>query len=126
MTTSGSSKEAVPNNVRSPRLKSRTHPNESLMKALKFSLLNFSLAACAVLAAVFISRPASAQLVAYDDAGNYLVTANWTNGANQGFGFTPWVIVTNGPDFSGTFITTVNNPTFVIADVTNVLGTSYT
>ena len=75
---------------------------------------------------LILARPASAQLIAYDEAGNYLVSANWTNGANQGFGFAPWAIATNGPDFSGTFITTYNNPTFVIAYTTNVLGTSYT
>src|SRR6476661_5511071 len=68
---------------------------------------------------------ASAQLVAYDDAGNYVVSANWTNGANQGFGYTPWMILTNGPDFHGTYINSQTNPTFVIASVTNVLGTNY-
>ncbi len=67
--------------------------------------------------------PVSAQLIAYDDAGNYLVNANWTNGANQGFGFTPWAIVTNGPDFQGTYI--MSPGTFVINSVTNVLGTNY-
>jgi hypothetical protein len=83
---------------------------------------------CAAYAAVvmLLSGNVSAQLVAYDDAGDYLVTANWTNGANQGFGFTPWIITTNGPDFSGAFINTGNNPTFVIASLTNVLGTNYT
>jgi len=81
-----------------------------------------------VIAALLLAFAGSvcAQLLAYDDAGNYLVTANWTNGANQGFGFTPWTIVTNGPDFHGTYITTANNPTFVIASLTNALGTNYT
>lgn len=74
---------------------------------------------------VFV-HPVSAQQIAYDDAGNYLVNANWTNGANQGFGFVPWFIATNGPDFQGTYIATANNPTFVIASITNVLGTNYT
>ena len=97
------------------------------MRPSKYLPLNLLWSICvAFAAAVVFSRSAPAQLVAYDDAGNYLVTANWTNGANQGFGFTPWTIATNGPDFSGTFITTGNNPTFVIASVTNVLGTNYT
>ena len=64
--------------------------------------------------------------IAYDDAGNYLVNANWTNGANGGFGFTPWVIATNGPDFTGTYVQSANSPTFVIASVTNILTTNYT
>ena len=93
------------------------------MKPIKSSLFLFI---GAIAAALVLASPASGQLVAYDDAGNYLVTANWTNGANQGYGFTPWVITTNGPDFSGTFITTGNNPTFVIASTNNVLGTNYT
>ena len=77
-------------------------------------------------AAVMLARPAAAQLIAYDQAGYYQFGAtanlNWTNGANQGFGFTPWTIVTNGPNYHGAFIVTANNPTFVIA--TNVLGTN--
>src|SRR5579862_6257133 len=68
--------------------------------------------------------PASGQ-VAYDDAGNYLTTANWTNGANQGFGFTPWTILTNGPDFHGTYITAPTNPVYALSSVTNVAGTNY-
>ena len=40
---------------------------------------SLSLLTAAVLALLF-SLPASAQLIAYDDAGNYRVTANWTNG----------------------------------------------
>ncbi|HEY3761080.1 MAG TPA: hypothetical protein VGN23_04980 [Verrucomicrobiae bacterium] len=79
-----------------------------------------------VLATVLLTRCVSAQQIAYDDAGEYLTTANWTNGANQGFGFEPWVILTNGPDFHGNYITTANNPAFVIASVTNVLSTNYT
>src|ERR1700744_2034326 len=71
-------------------------------------------------------RPASAQPIAYDEAGNYQANANWTNGANQGYGFTPWMIVTNGPDFHGTYIATANNPAFVIDSVTNISGTNYT
>jgi hypothetical protein len=91
------------------------------MKPFKFQLLPSIVAALFALAGL-----ARAQLVAYDDAGNYLLTANWTNGANAGFGFTPWAIVTNGPDFHGTYVATANNPAFVIASVTNVLGTNYT
>ncbi|HVM49143.1 MAG TPA: hypothetical protein VMU04_14015 [Candidatus Acidoferrum sp.] len=80
------------------------------------------LAAAAILAA---ARPASGQVIAYDDAGNYIVSANWTNGADQGFGFIPWVIMTNGPDSHGTYVVSGNNPVFVIASVTNLLGTNY-
>src|SRR5262245_18676634 len=69
-------------------------------------------------------QPASAQQVAYDDAGNYGVSANWTNGANQGFGFTPWTFLTNGPDFHGTYLTGPTNPAFVISSITNVAGTT--
>ena len=98
------------------------------MNPLKTSSFNFRslVRATAVAAAVLLAGSAPAQLVAYDDAGQYLVNANWTNGANQGYGFTPWTIVTNGPNFVGNFIGTANNPTFVIASVTNVLGTNYT
>ncbi|HEV2694068.1 MAG TPA: hypothetical protein VG347_14325, partial [Verrucomicrobiae bacterium] len=93
-----------------------------MMKSLKTLLSSLCLAAISL----FLAGPAKAQLVAYDDAGNYLVNANWTNGANLGFGYAPWVILTNGPDFHGTYITTANNPVFSIASVTNVLGTNYT
>ena len=96
------------------------------MKSFNSFLSNFPLyVRTAMAAAALIACSASAQLVAYDDAGNYLVNANWTNGANQGFGFTPWAILTNGPDSQGTYITAANNPQFVIASVTNVLGTNY-
>jgi hypothetical protein len=99
----------------------------SLMKLFKSSVSNFPLfVRTAMAAAALIATSASAQLVAYDDAGNYLLTANWTNGANQGFGFTPWTIVTNGPNFVGTFVNSGNSPVFVIASVTNVLTTNYT
>ena len=80
----------------------------------------------AVIAMLTVARSAPAQIIAYDDAGNYLINANWTSGANQGFGFTPWTIVTSGPNNHGTYITTANVPTFVIASVTNVMGTNYT
>jgi len=80
-------------------------------------------------AAIFVALlvnvvPVSAQLIAYDDAGNYLVNANWTNGANQGFGFTPWAIITNGPNAQGTYVGTPSG--YAINSVTNVLGTNYT
>ena len=96
------------------------------MKLSKPSLLNLSWSLLAAAAALAWAGPASAQLIAYDDAGNYQVSANWTNGANQGVGFTPWAITTNGPDSHGTYVGTANNPMFVIASVTNVLGTNYT
>ena len=92
------------------------------MKPAKFLFLS---SIAATLLFIF-PKNASAQLIANDNAGNYLVNANWTNGANMGSGFTPWAIATNGTDFYGNFIGTANNPTFVIASVTNVLGTNYT
>ena len=80
---------------------------------------------CLTLVLLMVHRSVCAQQIAYDDAGNYLVNASWTNGANQGFGYLPWVILTNGPDFQGDYIQSANSPTFVIASVTNVLGTNY-
>lgn len=62
--------------------------------------------------------------IAYDDAANYQISANWTNGANAGTGFTAWAITTNGPDFHGTYLQSLNVPAFVIATPTNVLGTN--
>ena len=91
------------------------------MKWIKYSL-SFCLAAAAL---AFTTR-VSAQQIAYDEADYYVVSANWTNGANQGFGFVPWMILTNGPDFHGTYINSANSPAFVIATTTNVLGTNYT
>ncbi|HSY17852.1 MAG TPA: hypothetical protein VK815_05930 [Candidatus Acidoferrales bacterium] len=97
------------------------------MKPPKHSLLNPILSFCTIVAAaVMFAGSARAQLIAYDDAGNYRLNANWTNGANQGFGFTPWTFVTNGPDFNGTFINSANNPAFAIASITNVLGVNST
>ena len=96
------------------------------MKSSKFSPLTFSWPVLAAAAALATASIASAQLVAYDDAGNYLINANWTNGANQGFGFTPWVITTNGPDNHGTYVLSGNSPVFAIASITNVAGTNYT
>jgi hypothetical protein len=89
-------------------------------------VLKLTLSLCLTVALLMIDRTLCAQQIAYDDAGNYLVNANWTNGANQGSGFLPWVILTNGPDFQGVYIQSANSPTFVIASVTNVLGTNYT
>src|SRR5882724_11082112 len=100
------------------------------MKSPK-SLLSPLLSLCIAAAALFASS-ASAQLVAYDDAGNYQVNANWTNNANQGFGFTPWVIVTNdtgpGPSqFHGNYVVAGNaTPAYANASITNVAGTTYT
>ena len=80
----------------------------------------------AVTAIATFACSASAQINAYDDAGNYLINANWTNGANQGFGFTPWKMVTSGPNSHGNYVGTANNPMFVIASVTNVSSVNYT
>lgn len=83
----------------------------------------------AAASALLFSPSSYAQLIAYDDAGNYRVTANWTNGANQGFGFTPWAIVTNStaaPQFHGSYIGSANVPPFVTASITNISGTNYT
>ncbi|TAK97782.1 MAG: hypothetical protein EPO07_12720, partial [Verrucomicrobia bacterium] len=85
-----------------------------------------SLSAVAVLAALSFASSASAQLVAYDDAGNYRVSANWTNGSNLGFGFTPWFIATNGPNSHGNYVGSANNPVFVIATITNFNSVNYT
>jgi hypothetical protein len=94
------------------------------MKLLKAPLLLFIAALAATLT---FAAPASAQLIAYDDAGNYLVSANWTNGANQGFGFMPWVMLTNSdtpPGGSqGWFITVPAS--YANASITNVGGTNY-
>jgi|GEM_PF-335305 len=75
---------------------------------------------------VVVTPLAKAQIFANDDAGNYPVSGSWTNGANKGFGFTPWSIATSGPNNHGSYITTINNPKFVIACVTNVSGVNYT
>ena len=80
----------------------------------------------AVIALLTVAGSAPAQNIAYDDAGNYLVSDNWTNGANQGFGFTSWAIVTSAPNSHGNYISTANNPMFVIASVTNVSSVNYT
>jgi hypothetical protein len=93
------------------------------MKLIK-PLPLFSLTTAVIVALFAMAAPVSAQLVAYDDAGNYLLNANWTNGANGGFGFTPWAIETNGPNAQGTYVGTPSG--YVINSVTNVTGTNYT
>ncbi len=68
---------------------------------------------------------APAQTNAYDDAAAYFKSSNWTNGANQGFGFTPWVLTTNvfsGGGYRGWYL----NNGYAIASATNVGGTAYT
>ncbi len=69
-----------------------------------------------------LSISARAQLIAYDDAVAYYTTANWTNGANQGFGFTPWVFLVGGPNSHGHYI----GNGFTMGQNTNVNGTNYT
>jgi hypothetical protein len=91
------------------------------MKLLKYSLLF-----CLAIVTLVFAGPVSAQQIAYDEADYYVVNANWTNGANLGFGFAPWAILTNGPDFHGNYIQNANVPPFIIATVTNILGTNYT
>ncbi|HEX3627252.1 MAG TPA: glycosyl hydrolase family 28 protein [Verrucomicrobiae bacterium] len=75
-------------------------------------------------ALLVVVRTALSQIVAYDDASSYFKSANWTNGANQGFGFTSWVLATNS--FSGGFRGWYLNNGYAIASATNVSGTAYT
>jgi polygalacturonase len=76
--------------------------------------------------ALFLSAGfAPAQIIADDDASAYFKTANWTNGANLGFGFTPWVLATNvfsGGGYRGWYL----NNGYAIASATNVSGAAYT
>ena len=79
----------------------------------------------AAIAMFTMAGSAPAQIIAYDDAAAYFTTSNWTNGANQGFGFTPWVLTTNvfsGGGYRGWYL----NNGYAIASVTNVDGTAYT
>jgi polygalacturonase len=76
----------------------------------------------ALLAALGLAHSASAQVFAYDDAGNYQKTANWTNTSNQGFGFGPWGFSTSGSGSHGFYL----NNGYAIRSVTNVAGTDYT
>ena len=79
------------------------------MKLLKL----LSLGACSItVAALLGTTSASAQTNAYDDAYHYAyASATWygfynTNPPiNFGFGFTPWVVETNGPSSHGFFTT---------------------
>jgi hypothetical protein len=81
--------------------------------------------AVAVLAIFAGARVAKAQVFAYDDASAYFKTPNWTNGANQGFGFTPWSMQTNAYSGGGSRGWYLNNG-YAIATPTNVSGTAYT
>jgi hypothetical protein len=56
------------------------------MKSSPSQLFLFAVTAAVTCA---VARPATAQIFASDDAAAYYKTPNWTNSANQGFGFTP-------------------------------------
>jgi len=73
-------------------------------------------------AALGLAHSAFAQYFAYDDAGNYQKTANWTNTSNQGFGFGPWTFSTSGSGSHGWYL----NNGYAIRSVTNIAGTDYT
>ena len=76
-------------------------------------------------AMLVFARAARGQISASDDAAAYFKSSNWTNGANQGFGFTAWVLATNafsGGGFRGWYL----NNGYAIASATNVGGTAYT
>jgi polygalacturonase len=93
------------------------------MKPAKFTTV-VPVVATAV-AMILLGNTAPAQINAYDDAAAYFKSSNWTNGANQGFGFTPWVLATNifsGGGYRGWYV----NNGYAIASVTNVGGTAYT
>ena len=82
---------------------------------------------CTAILAILTSAVfAPAQIIAYDDASAYPASFIWTNGANNGFGFTPWALVSSGPNNHGTFTVANNNPMYVIATVTNISGVNYT
>src|SRR5436305_1305013 len=86
------------------------------MKSLKLRSLLFAVAALFAIAGT-----ASAQTNAYDDALHYTKLTWITNGQSFGFGFTPWVLATNGPGSHG-FFTTHNvgtAPAPTIASPTN-------
>lgn len=72
-----------------------------------------------------LAHAVSAQVIALDDAAAYYKTANWTNGANQGFGFTPWALATNSFSGGGARGWYLNNG-YAIASITNVAGVAYT
>ena len=77
------------------------------------------------IATLTFAGSAPAQIIAYDDAAAYYKTSNWTNGANQGFGFTPWVLATNHLAAAATRGWYLNNG-YAIASATNIGGTAYT
>jgi polygalacturonase len=76
----------------------------------------------ALLTGLGLAHSAQAQCLAYDDAGNYQKSANWTNTSNQGFGFGPWSFSTSGSGSHGFYL----NNGYAIRSVTNVAGTDYT
>src|SRR5580704_16394737 len=86
------------------------------------STVVFVAAAMAMLA---LAGAAPAQTNAYDTAAAYYKTSNWTNGANQGFGYTAWVLATNNYSGGGARGWYLNNG-YAIASPTNVGGTAYT
>jgi hypothetical protein len=92
------------------------------MKSPKFTLVMPFVATAIAMLSFVCAAPA--QINAYDDAAAYYETSNWTNGANQGFGFTPWVLATNA--FSGGYRGWYLNNGYAIASSTNVGGTAYT
>ena len=92
------------------------------MKSPKFTIV---LTIAITLATFLLAGSAPAQIIAYDDAAAYFKTSNWTNGANQGFGFTSWVLATNSFSGGGSRGWYLNNG-FAIATPTNVSGTAYT
>jgi hypothetical protein len=79
----------------------------------------------AIMTLLAFAGSAPGQIVAYDDASAYYKTPNWTNGANQGFGFTPWDLATNSFSGGGSRGWYLNNG-YAIATPTNVSGTAYT
>ena len=74
------------------------------------------------------TSPASAQVTASDNATNY---SGWSNGANGGFGFTPWTLTQNngGTTYAGFYIDvgSINISTAVksFAMYANGTGTPY-
>lgn len=61
------------------------------------------------------------QISASDDAAAYFKTANWTNGSNKGYGFTPWTLTTNNYSGGGSRGFYLNNG-YAIATPTNIPG----
>jgi len=90
---------------------------------MKKSIVLLSLSLVGAATALFVPGRAIAQTNAYDDAYHYShASATWyTNftGKNYGFGFTPWVLTTNGPGSHGFFTTRNATPKPAIASPTN-------